>query len=67
MRRALEQSVAAVLFAVVANAACSHHVTMSHARNGGGDEKSIHQPTAEQRALGIYQPYSDTHIDFMTA
>ena len=66
MRRALEQSVAAVLFAVVTNAACSHHVTMSHARNGGGDEKSIHQPTAEQRALGIYQPYSDADIDFMT-
>ena len=31
-----------------------------------GDEKSIHVPTAEQRALGIYQPYSDADIDFMT-
>ena len=66
MRRAFARSVAATLFAVVANAACSHHVTMSHARNGGSDEKSIHQPTAEQRARGIYQPYSDADIDFMT-
>jgi uncharacterized protein (DUF305 family) len=27
---------------------------------------TIHQPTAEQRARGIYQPYSDADINFMT-
>jgi uncharacterized protein (DUF305 family) len=30
------------------------------------DPKSIHQPTPAQRELGIYQPYSDADIDFMT-
>jgi uncharacterized protein (DUF305 family) len=35
---------------------------------GGPDanKKSIHEPTAEQRAGGIYQPYSDADIAFMT-
>src|SRR5262249_20599467 len=28
--------------------------------------KSIHQPSAEARALGIYQAFSDADIDFMT-
>jgi uncharacterized protein (DUF305 family) len=30
------------------------------------DLKSIHQPTAEQRKLGVYQAYSDADIEFMT-
>src|SRR5262249_30738471 len=30
------------------------------------DPKSIHQPTPAQRDLGIYQPFSDADIDFMT-
>ena len=66
MRRVLAQSVVAALVGIVVNAACSHHVTLSQAPIGGGDEKSIHQPTAEQRVLGTYQPYSDADIDFMT-
>ena len=66
MRGVLAKTVTAGLVAAVANAACSHHVTLSHAHTGGGDEKSIHQPTAEQRVLGIYQPYSDADIGFMT-
>src|SRR5262245_43638654 len=65
MRRAISRTVTAGLVAVLANAACSHHVTVSHWQTGG-DEKSIHQPSAEQRLLGIYQPYSDADIDFMT-
>jgi uncharacterized protein (DUF305 family) len=37
-----------------------------HAPTVEADEKSIHWPTAEQRALGIYQSYSDADIAFMT-
>jgi uncharacterized protein (DUF305 family) len=74
MKRAFAKSIAVGLLVVVANAACSHHVTVSRAHTGAGvhevdhtaDLKLIHQPTADQRALGIYQPYSDADIDFMT-
>jgi uncharacterized protein (DUF305 family) len=66
MRRALARTIAAGLVVITANAACSHRATISHAPIGAGEEKSIHQPTAEQRALGIYQPYSDADIAFMT-
>ena len=66
MRWTLVQSVAAALAGIIANAACSHHVSLSHAQIGRGDEKSIHQPTDEQRVVGIYQLYSDADIDFMT-
>jgi len=59
-------TVTAGLFGLAANAACSHHVTASHAQTRGDEEKSIHQPTPDQRLLGIYQPYSDADIDFMT-
>src|SRR5436309_5450951 len=50
---------------LLANAACSRHVTLNRAHLAE-DLKSIHQPTAAQRDLGIYQPYSDADIDFMT-
>ena len=66
MTIALRRTVTFGLVAAVANAACNHHVTLSHAQNGSGLERSIHQPTAEQRLLGIYQSYSDADIDFMT-
>src|SRR5580700_10372267 len=57
MKRVLAQSIAALLLAVM----------MSRAQTGADDkQKSIHQPTAEQRAVGIKQPYSDADIDFMT-
>jgi uncharacterized protein (DUF305 family) len=71
MKSRLLQGVAVVLV-LAANAACSrrpaavhHHV---HAASSAPteDEKSIHQPTATQRALGIYQPYSDADINFLT-
>jgi uncharacterized protein (DUF305 family) len=42
------------------------HAVASHVRPSAYDPKSIHMPTAEQRALGIYQPYSDADVDFMT-
>jgi uncharacterized protein (DUF305 family) len=61
MRRSL-----AGLIVVIAIAACSHRATLSHAQISEGGQKSIHQPTAEQQALGIYQTYSDADIEFMT-
>jgi uncharacterized protein (DUF305 family) len=66
MRSAVARTVTAGLIAVIANAACDHHVTVSHPHTGSDYEKFIHQPTAEQRLLGIYQPYSDADIDFMS-
>jgi uncharacterized protein (DUF305 family) len=54
------------LVVMIAIAACSHHATASHIPVTESDIKSIHQPTAEQRALGIYQPYSDADVAFMT-
>jgi uncharacterized protein (DUF305 family) len=66
MRQAFAKITAATLVAAAANAACVHHVTARHIEPAKGDEKSLHQPTAEQRLLGIYQPYSDADIDFMT-
>src|SRR5262245_23965680 len=66
MRRALAQGIAAGLAVVMANAACSHPASKSYAHISESDTKSIHEPTAEQRALGIYQTYSDADIAFMT-
>jgi uncharacterized protein (DUF305 family) len=57
---------AAALIALILNAACTRHAALSHAETASYDPKSIHRPTAEERALGIYQPYSDADIDFMT-
>src|SRR5882672_4658679 len=65
MRSILAQCIAAGLVVVTGSVACSHHATI-HIPVDAGDKGSIHQPTAEQRALGIYQPYSDADIDFMT-
>jgi uncharacterized protein (DUF305 family) len=81
MKKALAESIAAGLLAVVVSAGCSH-ATMSHAQtgaepgmsgmagmtgmNGSAGKSTIHQPTPEQRALGIYQTYSDADIAFMT-
>src|SRR5215469_3983323 len=79
MKRPLAQTIAVALFTVFANAACTHgnmtHAAMDHAamdretgnaRPPAGDLKTIHQPTPGQRALGIYQNYSDADIEFMT-
>src|SRR5215813_1105183 len=80
MKRPLAQTIAVALFTVFANVACTHgnmthaamdHAAMdreaaNHARPPAGDPKTIHQPTSEQRALGIYQNYSDADIEFMT-
>jgi uncharacterized protein (DUF305 family) len=51
---------AATVIGIVPTAASSQPVTLSQ------NNKSIHQPTPEQRALGIYQPWSDADVDFMT-
>jgi len=50
---------------IIANA-CTHHAAGKHVEIKEDDKKSIHEPTAEQRAIGIYQPYSDADIAFMT-
>jgi len=65
VRRAFAHSIVAGVVLIIANA-CSHHAAANHVQTGEDDKKSIHQPTAEQRALGIYQPYSDADIAFMT-
>jgi uncharacterized protein (DUF305 family) len=66
MRKTLAQNIAAGLVVLMANAACSPHIVQSQPPIDEADLKSIHQPTAEQQALGIYQPYSDADINFMT-
>jgi len=58
MKRALAQTVAAALFATVTMTGCNHAAMNA--------KKSIYQPTAQQRALGIYQTYSDADIEFMS-
>src|SRR5215831_2488249 len=61
-------SVGAGLLCVIATASCvdNRHVAVKHPAPTEAELKSIHQPTPEQRALGIFQPYSDADIDFMT-
>ena len=67
MRRAFMRSIAAGVFVLFVGAACSH-ATMSRAKPPvtAAEKKSVHLPTPEQRALGIYQPYSDADVEFMT-
>jgi uncharacterized protein (DUF305 family) len=65
MSRRLARTFAA-LTGIVITAGCAHHVSVNHAAISDAELKSVHQPTAEQRALGIFQPYSDADIDFMT-
>ena len=64
MRRAFARSIVAGLVLIITNAC--HHAAGKHVEISEYDKKSIHEPTAEQRALGIYQPYSDADIAFMT-
>src|SRR6476469_2561316 len=66
MGRALTKALGAGLFLVVANASCMRRAVTSDVPGGAYDLESIHAPTAEQRALGIYQTYSDADIEFMT-
>src|SRR5215831_18499744 len=66
MRRVLIRSLAAAWTTLIANTACMHQVRATPVQVSEDDLKSIHQPTVEQRSLGIYQPYSDADIAFMT-
>jgi uncharacterized protein (DUF305 family) len=59
------RSIVAGLVFIIING-CAHRVATSQFVVREDDKKSIHHPTAEQRAQGIYQPYSDADIDFMT-
>ena len=65
MTKAFAWSIVAGLVLIIANA-CTHHAAGKHVEIKEDDKKSIHEPTAEQRALGIYQSYSDADIAFMT-
>ena len=65
MRRPFVRSILAGLVLIAANG-CIHHAAANHVEISEDDKKSIHEPTADQRALGIYQPYSDADIAFMT-
>src|SRR5437667_8419011 len=66
MNRAIAGTIAASLVTLVATTACTHHAKISHAQVSAADKQKVHQPTPEQRDLGIYQNYSDADIDFMT-
>ncbi len=66
MSRAVARKMVAGLAVITAVAACTHHAAVSHAKVSEADLKSIHQPTPDQRALGIYQSFSDADIAFMT-
>ena len=65
VRRACVRSIAAGVALIIINA-CTHRALVNRVEVNEDVAKSIHQPTAEQRALGIYQPFSDADIDFMT-
>ena len=71
MRRALAQTIAAGLLVLVGAASCSHerHLqlgTAARVQTRADEKKTVHQPTAAQKAVGITQAYSDADIDFMT-
>src|SRR5579871_2677962 len=79
MRRVIAQTIVIGVVAAVSSAACTHatvqRAAMSRATTAqaatsnaqpAGDPKTIHQPTPQQRSLGIYQAYSDADIDFMS-
>jgi len=68
MKSPLAQVVTATLTGILSVAVWSQAATLSqdHTDHTGGNNKSIHHPTPEQGALGIYQPWSDADIDFMT-
>jgi uncharacterized protein (DUF305 family) len=65
MRKVVGRTLTAALITLVANPALNHNFALSYAI-AQGEGKSIHQPTPDQQKLGIYQPYSDADIDFMT-
>src|SRR4030095_12171760 len=69
VKRLLAQIATATLIGIVPTASSGQPVTLSqdhHANPSGEENKSVHQPTSEQRAAGIYQPWSDADIEFMT-
>src|SRR5262245_14347019 len=62
MKRPLAQIVTATLIGLLTTSAWSQ----DHAEHAVDDSKTVHQPGPAQRALGIYQPWSDADIEFMT-
>ena len=81
MKKALAKSIALGLLVMFANAACKQTVkapvrtsgatrpaaaTATQAAASTAPRPEIHYPGDPQRALGIYQPWSDADIEFMT-
>jgi uncharacterized protein (DUF305 family) len=66
MRIAIPRTVAAGLLVLV-TCGCSREATSAGRAAEADRQATIHQPTAEQQALGITQPWSDADIAFMTA
>ena len=64
MKRLLAQIVTATVIGIVPTATIA--LSQDHTNHSVAESKSIHQPTPEQRASGIYQPWSDADIEFMT-
>jgi uncharacterized protein (DUF305 family) len=54
------------LVAFIVSAACGPLAIKRYSPITEADKRGIHQPTSDQLALGIYQPFSDADIDFMT-
>ena len=78
MKSVIGQTIVVGVLAAVSSA-CTHttvaHPATSHATTAqaatsnaqpAADPKTIHQPTPQQRSLGIYQAYSDADIEFMS-
>jgi uncharacterized protein (DUF305 family) len=57
---------AAIGLLVLATCSCSRETTNAGRAAPADRQATIHQPTAEQQALGITQPWSDADIEFMT-
>jgi len=66
MRRAHAQIIAATLLVLVSAAACKSVPVTGGGTQGAAARPRIYQPAAAQRALGIYQPWSDGDVEFMS-
>jgi len=64
MKSVFVKGIAAFLLVMLANVAFNPAISQAQATES--DKSSIHQPTPEQLAVGIKQPYSDADIAFMT-
>lgn len=66
MKSELAKIIGAAMAVLTGAASCSPRVAVNHFVPADADLKSIHQPTSEQRAVGITQPFRGADVDFMT-